>query len=144
MSAFFTWNAIAAPTPAKALLKEELSFKKVHLIENLKSETTAQALKILSDKGYIVSTKPLFTESRNTLVITQTLPNDKEAAKIEVELMKMSQGNKIPHTIFKYELKTEKAEEALSALPRPEEILEADTITPEELKAKPMFTQQLQ
>ncbi len=139
--ALFTFSAIASPVPARNVLTA--SNKKVHLLENLDADTLAAVQKILSQKGYQVSLKPLFTEHSRAIIVTQKTANEVEAASIEIEMVKMDKEMNLPKTVFKYEVNTIKAEEALSALPRPEEILESDLITPLYMEKLQMLTQQL-
>lgn len=115
-AAFFTWNAVAAPTST------------VHVLENLTPAESKEMKLMLKKMGYIASHKSLFNESKNAIIITKALPTETEGASLTIEMVHLESDSSIPHTIFKYKTDGTDMKETLTALPKPE-IMNQDSMT---------------
>lgn len=104
-SAILTWNAVAVP------------MTKMHILENLSPEEATLAQKIIKEKGYTISNKPLFNESKETVVITKALGNETEPASIQVEVVRLEDSKKVPVRVFNLKLETKNIVEVLEQFP---------------------------
>lgn len=116
LSAFFTWNAIAAPNT-------------VHVLQNLSPSEAKVMMTGLEKMGYHASKKELFNESKTALVVTKVLPTENEGASISVEMLQMTSDQSIPQTIFQFRMEGSNIHEMLSAFPRAE-IMNPDLLRP--------------
>ncbi len=111
LSAFFTWNAIADPI-------------KINVMDNLTPEQSVVAHQLLKKKGYQLTSSPLFSESSRAVILTQIIANEVEHAGFQIEMVKMEKGASLPKTVFVNRIDSDQLEEALSKMPKPEELVE--------------------
>ena len=104
----FTLNALAA-SPVK-----------VHVMENLSKPESAQVKQSLVKLGYAPSQKPLFTESKDAIIITKALATETEKESLTVEIMHLESDKSIPHKVFEYRLSNTDVNAAMEAFPKPE------------------------
>jgi hypothetical protein len=124
--ALFTWNAIAMPADLHTVLRP----MKMHILENLDKTDSAQAEKLIAQRGYQVSYRPLFSESNRALIITRTIADEFEPASIQIEMVKMEGKNTLPKTVFIYKAQTADLAQALTQLPKPNDLIEQIAPTP--------------
>ena len=115
-SAVLTWQAIAIPATT------------IHIVQNLSPEDASIAQKIIDSKGYKTSSRPLFSESKETLLITKALGNETEPASIQVEVVYQAEEKSIPKTIFNLKLETKDIGEVLQKLPTPDKLKQSINI----------------
>jgi hypothetical protein len=120
VAAFFTWSAIAMPADTQSVIRPV----KMHVLENLDPAATAQAEKLIAERGYQVSHQPLFSESNRALIITRTLADEVEPASIQIEIVKMDSKNSIPKTVFISKVQTDNLAEAMKQLPKSTDLIE--------------------
>lgn len=119
MVAAFTWNAVASAA----------TVTKVHVLENLDSSESKLVRSLMEEKGYIVSDKPMFSESNQTVVITKTVETEQDEASVQVEVMKM-EGD-LPKSVYNLKVPTNNVVEALKKMPSSRDIkaqLQANSI----------------
>ena len=104
---FFTWSAVAEPL-------------KVHVLQNLSAAESQEMSSTLTTLGYLPSTKELFSESHNAIIVTRTLANEQEQASISIELVHQDHEHDLPRTIFQTKLSGNDLHSMLKAFPRPE------------------------
>lgn len=107
--ALMTWNSVASAAPTT-----------VHVLENLDSDEQKLVRSLMMEKGYIVSDKPMFSESNQTVVITKTVETEVDEASVQVEVMKMD--DHMPKSVFTMTVPTNNITEALRKMPSSREI----------------------
>lgn len=110
MAVAVAWNSVASAAT------------KVHVLENLDSREAKMVRSLMEEKGYIVSDKPMFSESDQTVVITKTVATEVDEPSIQVEVMKMDKGHAIPKSIYNLKVPTNNVMDALKRMPSSVEI----------------------
>ena len=128
-AAFFTWNALAIPEDHRSVVQS----MKMHLIDNLEKPDLVLAKKLVGQRGYQVSSRPLFSESNRALIITRTLADEVDPASIQIEMVKIEGKDSLPKTIYIYRAQTEDLAQALQALPKPGDLIEQINPMPAEM-----------
>ena len=116
--AVFTWSTVA-----KAGVPE-----RVHILENLSSEELKDAYALIQKKGYEVSHKPLFTDSKETLVITKTIRTESDEPSIQIEMMKKDSASAIPRTTYIIKVPTEHIQDAINEFPPAAQLADWNTM----------------
>lgn len=107
-AALFTWNALA-----------DGSAPKVHMVHNLNARESSRFESALKEMGYQVSKKPMFSDSKDTIIITKILANEVESAAVSMELVRLEPGHKLPRTVFEYRAEGNDLQAVIEAFPRP-------------------------
>ena len=123
--ALLTWNSLVQASVVE----------KVHLVENLDPSELREALVLMKQKGYPVSKKPLFSESKRALVITKTIKTESDLPSIQIDLMKKEDADAIPHTAYSLKVPTENIQEALQQFPSPDQLAD-ENIMPVALQSR--------
>jgi len=110
MAAAFTWSSVASAAT------------KVHVLENVDSKDAKLIHDLMVEKGYIVSDKPMFTESDKTVVITKTVATEVDQPSVQVEVMKMDRTAHLPKSIYSLKVPTSDVAKALKRMPSSTEI----------------------
>ena len=107
----------------------------IHVMQNISKKNERQDVYAeLKNLGYVPSEKKIFSQSPNTLIITQTLKDERDPASITLELVHLDAGKAIPRTLFHHRLALEgdgkeiekHIHDLMKTLPSPE-ILEAQS-----------------
>jgi hypothetical protein len=112
MVAAFTWNSVASAATTT----------KVHVLENLDSAEAKLVRALMLEKGYIVSDKPMFSESEQTVVITKTVATEQSEPSVQVEVMNLAADDTIPKSVYNLKIPTNNVAEALRRMPSSREI----------------------
>ncbi len=108
LSVFLTWKSVSAAP------------MKVHVLQNLTAQESKEVYQKLSKLGYTASKKELFTESKNAILITKTIPDEHDKASISIELVHLESDREMPRTLFHYQLEGNDVHQMARALPGPE------------------------
>lgn len=110
-TAFFTFNAVAVEA------------NKIHILQNLDPASLSKVMQVLKKRGYVPSTKPIFSESESTVIFTRTDANEVEPASIQFEIV-MKKDKSLPKSVFVYKSNSSKVEDVLNAMPNPGQLKE--------------------
>ena len=113
-AAVLTWNTIANATPTR-----------VHMLENLSPAEQTQAIHLMLQKGFIISKKGLFEESKQVLIITKTLSTESDEASIQIELVKKEGERDLPKTTYLLKVPTSELAEAVHQFPSSDALSES-------------------
>jgi hypothetical protein len=116
--ALFTWTAIA----------EAAEPMRIHVMQNLTPSEAKDINLALVKLGYLPTDKSLFTESKNAIIITKALKNEREPASLTVELVQLENEKDIPRTVFQYSISGNDVGEMVKALPKPEAFAEPSAL----------------
>ncbi|MBC7397899.1 MAG: hypothetical protein H7333_10695 [Bdellovibrionales bacterium] len=115
-AAFFTWTAVAEPM-------------KVHVLENLSIQESKEMKTALTELGYQPSSKTLFTESHDAIIVTKALKTERDPASISIELVHQDKASDLPRTVFQRRVEGNDLRAMIKALPAPG-AFKGDSTTP--------------
>ena len=93
---------------------------KVHVMQNVSAEEASDISHELIKLGYVPSAKSIFSESRNAIIITKALKNEREPASLTVELVQLENEKESPRTLFQYRMGGNDVHSMMKAFPKPE------------------------
>lgn len=100
----------------------------VHVLENLSAPEKAKAMKILKDKGFVISQKPIFEEFKHTMIITKTVKTEADEPSVQIEIVKQEHANSIPKTTYIVRFPDSKIDSAMMAFPNSAQLSESKTM----------------
>ncbi len=126
---FFSLIVIAAAAALTWSTVSQASVpEKVHVLENLSPSELKEAYALIQAKGYVVSKKPLFSESKKALVITKTIRTESDEPSVQIELMKKENEHSLPRTTFKVQVPSERIQDALQQFPSSAQLIDTNVM----------------
>ena len=105
--AMITWSSVA----------QAATSQKIHILENLNHAELQAAYALIHKKGFEVSKKPLFSESKEAMIITKTVRTESDEPSVQIEIMKKENENALPRTTYVIKIPTEHVLDAIKQFP---------------------------